>query len=275
MFPSTTLAARIEAAGAQSVREATEAVASLRPDSGAFSLPLWGGIAAWSGAMSPFTKAVGCGLAGDVDEAELAAAEDAFRANETPLRIELSTLADPSIHALLSKRGYHAEGFENVSGCPLEDFKPDARESSVAIRPCADAELDAWIDATITAFAQPDGAGVTPEELPPREVLEPVFRDMAQIASYERLVAERDGALAGTSTHWIHDGILHLFGAATLPEHRRNGVQAALLAHRVALAAERGAEFAVITTAPGSTSEHNAYRRGFRLLYPRVIWVAP
>jgi hypothetical protein len=50
-------------------------------------------------------------------------------------------------------------------------------------------------------------------------------------------------------------------------------VQTALLAARAADAAAAGCDIAVVTTQPGSRSQHNVQRRGFDLLYTRAILV--
>jgi hypothetical protein len=64
-------------------------------------------------------------------------------------------------------------------------------------------------------------------------------------------------------------------GAATLPNARRRGVQSALLDARLAAARWAGAEFAVITTRPGSKSQENAIKSGFSLLYARAVLLKP
>jgi hypothetical protein len=50
-------------------------------------------------------------------------------------------------------------------------------------------------------------------------------------------------------------------------------VQTALLATRLLDAATAGCDIAVVTTAPGSTSQKNVQRRGFHLLYTRAVLV--
>jgi GNAT superfamily N-acetyltransferase len=62
-------------------------------------------------------------------------------------------------------------------------------------------------------------------------------------------------------------------GAATVPAHRRRGIQSALLSTRLADAKAAGCEVAVITTQPGSKSQQNAQRQGFDLLYTRAVLV--
>ena len=68
-------------------------------------------------------------------------------------------------------------------------------------------------------------------------------------------------------------GVAQLAGAATLPAFRRRGVQRALLAARLAAARRAGCDLAVVTTQPGTQSQVNAERQGFRLLYARAILV--
>ena len=68
-------------------------------------------------------------------------------------------------------------------------------------------------------------------------------------------------------------GLAQLTGAATLPAHRRRGVQTALLAAPLAEATAAGCDVAVIVTQPGSKSQQNAQRQGFDLLYTRAVLV--
>ncbi|MEL7158306.1 MAG: GNAT family N-acetyltransferase, partial [Actinomycetota bacterium] len=55
-----------------------------------------------------------------------------------------------------------------------------------------------------------------------------------------------------------------LGGAATRPDHRGRGVQAALLAHRLAEARARGCTVAAATATPGGISARNLQRAGLR-----------
>ncbi len=71
----------------------------------------------------------------------------------------------------------------------------------------------------------------------------------------------------------VTDEVAQLAGAATAVEHRRRGVQTALLAARLTDAKDAGCDIAVVTTAPGSKSQHNVQRQGFDLLYTRALLV--
>jgi ribosomal protein S18 acetylase RimI-like enzyme len=72
----------------------------------------------------------------------------------------------------------------------------------------------------------------------------------------------------------IADGVAQLTRAATAPVFRRRGIQSALLAARLADATAAGCDIAVITVQPGSTSQQNAQRNGFDLLYTRAVLVS-
>ncbi|MEC3977410.1 GNAT family N-acetyltransferase [Amycolatopsis sp. H20-H5] len=72
----------------------------------------------------------------------------------------------------------------------------------------------------------------------------------------------------------VHGTTAVLGGAATLPEHRGEGAQRRLLAHRVAVAAGLGCRLAVATAAPDSPSAANLARSGFRL-HLRPAWTQP
>ena len=66
-----------------------------------------------------------------------------------------------------------------------------------------------------------------------------------------------------------------LFGASVLPQYRRQGVQQALLAARLNLAANAGAKIATISSLPGAITERNVRRMGFQVAYVKSMLVRP
>jgi GNAT superfamily N-acetyltransferase len=70
----------------------------------------------------------------------------------------------------------------------------------------------------------------------------------------------------------IHDGVALLGGASTRPAHRRKGAQLALLGARLAAARRHGCDLAMMAARPGSASQRNAERHGFRIAYTRIKW---
>lgn len=278
LFPSTELAARIERAEARLVTDCTRAAARRRPHTETMVLPIAGGVATYAGPGSPLDKLVGLGFEGAVDEAELAAIEHAFARHGAPLQIELSCLADPSIGRMLTAgRGYQLVGFENVLGRALapSDGRPEPYPTGIdaVISVSGPAELPQWLDAVVTGFAAPDTQGVASHEEFPRDALEQAIGDMAEAEGFTRFLARHGDAIAGGASMRMSEGVAQLCGAATMPTHRRRGVQTALLDARLAEAARAGCDLAVVTTLPGSKSQHNVMRRGFSLLYTRAILV--
>jgi GNAT superfamily N-acetyltransferase len=84
------------------------------------------------------------------------------------------------------------------------------------------------------------------------------------------LVAVRvDGRLAGGGALGVTGDAAFLFCASTLPEFRRRGVHAALIAARLALGRSRGATFAFLTAEPGSPALLSAQAAGFTTSYVR------
>ena len=67
--------------------------------------------------------------------------------------------------------------------------------------------------------------------------------------------------------------VLALFGAGTLPEFRRRGIQAAMLGTRLKAGAEAGCEIAAVVTQGGAISQRNCERLGFRVAYSKATLI--
>lgn len=271
-FCSIDLAARIERAERDLVASACAVIRARCP--GALLAEIGGGFVAFTEPDSPMNKAVGLGFA-PFDEVAWSAIEAEHARRGAPLQVELSTLADPALGRFLTARGYQLVGVENVSGLALASApSPRATAADVAVEACGAGEGERWLDVVVAGFAAPDTQGVPSHESVEsydRGVLARIVRDFASARGVTRFLARRGGAVAGAGSMRIDGGIAQLCGAATLPEHRRRGVQSALLAQRLAFAARAGCEFAIVTTQPGSKSQENMHRAGFELLYSRVV----
>jgi hypothetical protein len=85
-------------------------------------------------------------------------------------------------------------------------------------------------------------------------------------------VAERGGKPLATAALFMHGHTALLAGASTIPDGRRQGAQNALLDARLQTAASHGCDLAMMVAAPGSASQRNAERQGFRIAYTRTKW---
>jgi len=270
LFGSIQLAARIEAAECRLLTDGAETIRRRTGSPGIFVTPLAGGVAVFTEAGSPLNKVSGLGFDGPLDTAELDAVEQAYRDRGVPVNAEVCNLADPAIGQTLTRRGYVLTGFENVLACQPVVGEGD---NDIEVSTIGDAEIDVWIDTLVTGFATPDKQGIASHESFPREVLEPLMRDVAKTSDFGLYLARREGVVAGGASMRSVDGVTLLCGAATLPEHRRRGVQTALLRRRLSDACASGSDIVTVTTQPGSKSQQNSESNGFRLLYSRAILV--
>jgi GNAT superfamily N-acetyltransferase len=235
-------------------------------------IPLAGGIATFAEPGSPFNKVAGLGFAGVPSASDLDEIEQAFAARAADVQVELSHLGDPRIGALLTDRGYRLTSFENVLGRALDGEIEPVTPPGVEVHRSGEDEFDDWLDVVADGFAHPDTQGVPSHEDFPRDVLARAERDFAA-AGVVRYLARRDAVPAAGAGLRIADGVALLTGSATAPAHRRRGIQGALLAARLTDAIAAGCDIAVVTTQPGSKSQHNVQRRGFHLLYTRAVLV--
>ncbi len=251
------LARRVEGADAAGARLAVrEAVRRGRPSD---TLEVAGGVAAFLGPGSPLTHAVGLGLDGPVAGADLDAVERFFARSGSESQVVLCPLADSSLLETTMARGYRVREIENVlvrrvRGADLE------LTSAWPVEACADVEI--WADLVARGFGEGESSG------PALEVGGLLF-DQVQVAG-EALVALRDGVPAAAAAWFAADRVAYLLADATPPEGRGRGGQQALIRARLARAAAAGCDLAAATTVPGSGSQANYERIGFRVAYSRL-----
>ncbi|MFF2086803.1 GNAT family N-acetyltransferase [Nocardia sp. NPDC058176] len=270
VFCDRDLAARIERLETAAIAGGVEA-ARRRSPSG-FVLPLGGGAACFAEVGSPLNKVAGVGFGAVPSAGEWERVEAAYAEVGVPVQVELAHLADSRIGAELTGRGYRLTSFENVLGRRLVG-RTSSASAQIEVRRDDESGFEVWLEVVVDGFASPDDDGSPTHEEFPREAIAAVMRDMAGVGDTRRYLAYRDGVPVGGASMRIDAGVAALAGAATLPAHRRRGVQTALLAARLADAAAAGCDLAVITTEPGSKSQENAQKSGFGLLYTRAVLV--
>ena len=105
-----------------------------------------------------------------------------------------------------------------------------------------------------------------------REALQETFRDFLSIPGLSQYLVRRSDVVAGGGSMRLSDGVAQLCGAATLPDHRRQGVQSAALRARLLDAAEHGADVAVVTHAAGIEIAGERAARGLRVVMRARFW---
>jgi GNAT superfamily N-acetyltransferase len=261
------LAQRLERAEATGNARAVEARARLVRDSGATWTEVAGAYAMFDGVDSPITQTFGLGLFAPPTAADLAAIEAFFAERGAPVCHEISPLADPPLLPLLTTRGYHPIEFTSVLYRPLRSDGldgPDGREraAGVTVRRVSAADIDVYARTAADGWREFGYAAF--------------MQDTARVAAVTEglhlFLAELDRRAIATGALAIHGGVAHLAGASTIPDGRRRGAQNALLDARLRYAAAQGCDLALMGAAPGSGSQHNAERNGFRIAYTRIKW---
>jgi GNAT superfamily N-acetyltransferase len=261
LFADLATAKRLEDRDATGNAHCVEAYAHLYPNAGARALPVGGGYAVYAGGSSPLTQAIGLGMSGPVAATELDRLERFYWERDVAAHIEVCPLADPTLHSLLAERGYRVEEFSNVLARPLSHDMPQAStQSGVQVRVPTPDEAELWARTVIEGVA-PDDAD--------RLSLLPEFLSFFHMPSATCFLASLDDQPAGGGVVSVDRGVAALFAAGTRPQFRNRGVQTALLQTRLHFAADVGCDQAMVITLPGSTSQRNAERQGFRVMYTR------
>jgi ribosomal protein S18 acetylase RimI-like enzyme len=255
------LSRRLEFAEAQVAVEGANTMMASNPETGVAVERVAGGYAVYCGANSPITQAVGLGLNGSVSAEEFDRLEEFYFSRNEPVRAETSPLADASLFALYRERGYGVTEFSNVMVRPIDSAERWQEPDGIEIWKASRQEMELWTLTVAQGFA---------ENYPVTEEIIRIMKVFGLSRGMECYLASIDGKVAGGATLSLRGKIAGLFGASTLPDFRKRGVQTALLRARLRRAAEVRCEIAMSLAQPGSHSQRNISRLGFRTLYTRV-----
>lgn len=264
MFSDLIMARRLERAEGMANADFVEARARCFPDVGAAWMEAGGTFAMFDGVASPITQTFGLGLNG-VDAGVLDEIESFFRERQSPICHEVSPLADEALWPMLKERRYEVIEFTNVMWRPLtaERRPRHGVRDSMTARPIHAHEHEVW------AVAAARGWSHLPELTPFMQALAAVNPHRRHFAAF---VAEAKGEVVAAGGINVCEGTALLGGASTVPEARNRGAQRALLEARLDHALAQGCDLAMMCAAPGSASQRNAERQGFRIAYTRVKW---
>lgn len=160
----------------------------------------------------------------------------------------------------LSRRLERAEGRSNADFVEARaEFFPE----SGAERLIRDGEEELWAQTAAKGWSELTEFA---------DMILELSRVSAKRAGGLSFLAEVDGRPIATGAMFIHGGVALLAGASTIPEGRKQGAQLALLESRLRYAAEKGCGIAMMCALPGSSSQRNAERQGFRIAYTRIKW---
>lgn len=265
IFSDIELSRRLERAEAMGGARFVEANGRVSPDSGARWIEVAGAYAVFNGPESPVTQTFGLGLFAEPTVADLDRLEAFFHERGAPVNHEVSPLAGVALMDLLARRGYRPIELTSVmykplalSSVPLEPPHP-----RITTRLMGEQEEDLWSRTSARGWdAHPEFD----------EFLLGMGCVNASCEGAINFFAYLDEKPIATAVLRCDGGVALLAGASTLPEARRQGAQRALLEARLNMAAGRGCDLAMMCAEPGSASQRNAERQGFRIAYTRTKW---
>lgn len=207
-------------------------------------------VAVHAGPELPINTAWHAG-AGSLTDTDLRAFEAFCTGYGQAATVQVLSDTAPDLLPLFAGRGYALTGLLHVWTRALTELP----EQPQHVQEDVPAEL--WADLAARAFGPGNAA---------------IMRLNAGIPGTHRLTAQVDGTSAGVAALSVREGVAAFYSAATLPDWRQRGVQTALLAARLQLAARLGADLASVFVRPRSASERNVRRAGFGVAGARLTF---
>jgi hypothetical protein len=260
-FSDLTLARRLEKTEGHGNAAFVDAQARLDPSSGAIWKNIGGTFAMFAGVGSPITQSFGLGMHEPLADKDLDTIERFFTSRGSAVFHETCPLAGVEVFVKLSGRGYRPCELSTVLFQPIDHSTRAAAATGLHVR------LVTAPEAALFGKISAEGWSEHPEFMPYIEG----FAKLS-LAAATCFVAERDGEPIATAALFMHDRTALLAGASTIPSGRRLGAQNALLDARLRHAAANHCDLAMMVAAPGSASQRNAERQGFRIAYTRTKW---
>jgi len=257
------LSRRLERAEGHACAMFAEARRRLHPASGAEWMECAGTYAVFNGIESPVTQTFGFGVFEEATAATLDTIERFFFERGAHAAHEVSPFAGVAALDLLCERGYRPIEISNVMYRAVD--KPVTGERPHVSAAAAEAgETAMWADVLTRGWLNEH-----PEH---GEFLREAGAISAACEGNVRFLARLDGCPGAAAALSVHEGVALLAGGATVPEMRRRGLQAALIEARMQYAFDRGCDLLMMVAEPGSNSQRNAGRNGFRVAYTRTKW---
>jgi GNAT superfamily N-acetyltransferase len=262
-FSDLALSKRLERAEGFACAQYAEARRRLFPDSGAEWMECGGTFAVFDGVNSPVTQTFGLGIFEELSPAVLDTIERFFLDRGVPVLHEVSPFAGIAALDMLCRRGYAPIELSSVLYRPVENHEATVR-GSVTVRAIGAEEAELWSRISAEGWSNDHP-----------EFVEFMLQLGAITAARENtacFLAEIDGQPGAAGVLCMHEGVALFGGAATIPAMRKRGLQTALLQERMRYAFDHSCDLAMMAALPGSDSQCNAERNGFRIAYTRTKW---
>lgn len=260
------LSQRLERAEAKASAAYVESRARVMPSLGAEWRDFDGTYAMFDGVGSPLSQTFGLGLFSQATHEQLQAIESFFQTRDAEVLHEVSPLADPSLLALLAERDYRPVELTSVMHQSLTTRREATAVGSapeLTVRQVEPGDESTWAETAARGWSE------TPEA-------SAFIREFGTVSARSDgtvcFIADWEGQPIAAAATAIHNGVALLAGASTDPAFRGRGAQSALLHTRLNHAFVAGCDIAMMGALPGSASQRNAERHGFRIAYTRIKW---
>jgi GNAT superfamily N-acetyltransferase len=255
------LVERLEATSAAASLDLIRGITSLDPSSAAAGREFGSGALIAMGPGRYVNRAIGVTTT-ELSAEEVDTIEEFFAERNVPSMLELSSWAPSGTLSELARRGYVPMWFRSVYALsPTLTFATS--RAGLRIERVEDQDEGRWLDVLARGFEAEQG------EM--RVANDEIGRAGRIAPDAHTFLAYIDDDVVGCGAVQFVDGIAWLGGAATIPEFRQRGVQAALVAHRLALAAEAGCELAAVSALSNGPSARNIVRLGFQHIHTQVV----
>lgn len=272
--PCFELARRIDAADVHLGHALVLAFESLFPREFADFRELGGGALFAVGGMAPIARVVGMGLVGSVDARDLEQLVGLLDMHQLPAEVRLGALADASLAPRLRERGFAPVGRELVLAREvLATDRNCAAPSHFSIHGMHPREAESWARMVAASLgATRSGAG-TATDLPAG-----AFDSLLATATADGFLGflvRLGSEIVAAGGMWCAGDVASLVGHVTHAPFRRRGVQRALIAHSLAVAAERGLGLAKLNVRENTISLRNFELAGFVPVETRAVLARP
>lgn len=255
------LVRRLEATSATASLDLVDAIKRLGTSTMADGRRFLGGALIAMGPGRYVNRAIGVTL-DELSEIDVDSIEQFFVERNLSPMIELSSWAPKPTLTELARRSYVAAWFRSVFALqPKLDVT--ARSSEFRIDSVQEGDEGQWLQVFNEGFEADHGEALVAND--------EIGRASFMAPNAHTFLAFLQDEPVGCGSVQIIDGVAWLGGAATIPKFRQRGVQAALVAHRLRLAAQLGCELAAVSALSNAPSARNIVRLGFQLIHTQAV----
>lgn len=223
-------------------------------------LEINGGVACFSGFDSFLSQVIGWGFTTTSNQfkSEIRAIEQFYKSlGHQRVDIELCPFTGNELAVFLNSRGYGIVELNNVSALHLKHYqKEESIDDEFIVREVQEHEIECWAKKVALGFGYPEA--------------QKQFSRYARAKGVTAFAALAEGQIVAGATIAAHDTVCDLGVASTLPTYRGKGLQKKLLIARLNFAKRQGLDLATVTTEPGTVSDLNVQKIGFRCAYTRI-----